>query len=89
MPWFLGNTSGFLRGIGPFPGGALLLLAWSLFWKGMALWHAARRNEKLWFILLLILNTVGILEIVYLVFVAKAFAPVAQPEPAKKTKSRK
>ncbi len=53
------------------PGGLLVLLFWSLFWKGFALWHAAKRDEKWWFIAFLLLNTVGILEIVYLFFIAK------------------
>ena len=39
--------------------------------KGLALWHAAKRHEKWWFIAMLVLNTAGILEWVYLVFVAK------------------
>ena len=39
--------------------------------KGYALWHAAKRNEKWWFIALLIINTVGILELIYLLFVVK------------------
>lgn len=47
------------------------LLAWSLFWKGLALWHAARRRQPWWFVVMLILNTAGILEIVYLFVVAK------------------
>ena len=37
--------------------------------KGYALWHAARRSEKGWFIALLIVNTFGILELAYLYFV--------------------
>ena len=44
----------------------LLVVIWSLAWKGLALWHAARRSEKGWFIALLVINTAGILEIVYL-----------------------
>jgi hypothetical protein len=48
-----------------------LLLAWSLFWKGMALWRAARRGEKVWFLVLLVVNTVGILEILYLYVFSK------------------
>ncbi|MBI2610771.1 hypothetical protein HYW60_02435 [Candidatus Kaiserbacteria bacterium] len=52
-------------------GAFLLVIAWSLFWKGFALWHAAKRSEKWWFIAFLVINTVGILEIVYLFFVAK------------------
>ena len=47
------------------------LVIWSLIWKGFALWHAAGRQQKIWFIILLILNTAGILEIIYLFFVAK------------------
>ena len=39
--------------------------------KGYALWTAAKRDEKWWFIAMLILNTVGILEVVYLVFFVK------------------
>ncbi|MFA6601958.1 MAG: DUF5652 family protein [Candidatus Paceibacterota bacterium] len=37
--------------------------------KGYALWHAARRSEPWWFIILLIVNTLGILELIYLYFV--------------------
>ncbi len=43
-----------------------LLLIWSLIWKGLALWKAARLGSKVWFVILLVVNTVGILEILYL-----------------------
>ena len=46
----------------------LLLSIWSLIWKGFALWKAGRSNQKNWFIALLILNTFGILEIVYIFY---------------------
>lgn len=39
--------------------------------KGYSLWTAAHRGEKWWFFFLLILNTAGILELIYLFFVAK------------------
>ncbi|MGB9681088.1 MAG: DUF5652 family protein [Minisyncoccia bacterium] len=42
------------------------LLVWALIWKGWALWVSARRNEKIWFIILLVINTLGLLEIFYL-----------------------
>lgn len=48
-----------------------ILMLWSIFWKGVALWHSARRGEHIWFIVLMIINTAGLLEIVYLLFVAK------------------
>jgi hypothetical protein len=44
----------------------ILALLWSLPWKGVALWKAARNHEKGWFVALLILQTVGILEILYI-----------------------
>jgi len=34
--------------------------------KGFALWASARRKQKAWFVCLLILNTAGILPIIYL-----------------------
>jgi hypothetical protein len=49
----------------------LLLVVWSLFWKGLALWHSGRRGQGVWFVILLIVNTAGILEIIYLFAVAK------------------
>ncbi len=52
-------------------GPIFLLVLWTLFWKGLALWHAGRKAQPKWFIAILILNTLGILEIVYLFAVLK------------------
>jgi hypothetical protein len=49
------------------------LIAWSLAWKGFALWKAGELRQKYWFVAILILNTFGILEIIYLVFVARKY----------------
>ncbi len=49
----------------------LLIVAWSMFWKGWALWRAARNDQKYWFIAILLINTLGILEIIYLYWFAK------------------
>lgn len=49
----------------------IIIGLWTVFWKGLALWHSARRGEPSWFIVLLIINTIGILEIVYLFAVVK------------------
>jgi len=46
----------------------LLLTIWILVWKGLALWKAARKNHRAWFVALFILNTVGILDILYIYF---------------------
>ena len=53
----------------------LVVALWSIVLKGFALWHAARGGQKAWFIALLIINTLGILEIVYLIW----FRPKAPP----------
>lgn len=66
--------SGFMQVPGQDPllfGGILLLAVWTFFWKGLALWHAAKSNQRGWFLVLLILNTMGILEIIYLFGVRK------------------
>ncbi len=46
----------------------LVGVAWSLVWKGVALWRSARRNDLWWFVAVLVINTLGILEIIYIVF---------------------
>lgn len=34
--------------------------------KGLAMWLAAKKNQKIWFVVLLVFNTAGILPLVYL-----------------------
>ena len=57
---------------GPFAGRGLIIIGlvtiWSLIWKGLALWRAAQNKQKGWYVALLVLNTAGILEIIYLLF---------------------
>lgn len=56
----------------PFVGlGLIVLMVWGIFWKGLALWHSAQRGQPWWFVIMLLVNTAGILEIVYLFGVAK------------------
>jgi len=44
----------------------VLLLVWSAVWKGIALWRAGGNRHLVWFIVLFIINTAGILEIIYI-----------------------
>lgn len=39
--------------------------------KGVALWIAARKNSKVWFVLLLLVNTAGILPLFYIFYFSK------------------
>ena len=65
-------------GVSPAVGGIALIvvLIWSLCWKGWALWISARGEQKWWFIVLLILNTLGILEIIYIFIISKRIKKV-------------
>lgn len=48
----------------------LILTLWTIPWKIYAVWLAVKNNHKKWFVALLILNTVGILEIFYIFKIA-------------------
>jgi len=45
------------------------LIIWEMIWKSIALWKAGRNNQLTWFVCLLILNTAGILPIIYIYFI--------------------
>ncbi len=51
-----------------------LAVVWELVWKGIALWKAGRNGHLVWFICILIFNTLGILPIIYIFF-------FSQPKP--------
>lgn len=53
------------------------LIVWSIVWKAVALWKAARNGQKGWFILLYIVNTAGILEMIYVLIVSKKQEKIA------------
>ena len=61
----------------------LLIALWSLIWKGCACWKAARQGQPVWFVALLIINTFGILEMLYLFIFSKIKLPNA---PRKRTR---
>lgn len=50
---------------------SLIILIWLFYWKGAALWKAAKNNQLYWFMALLIISTFGILEILYIYIFSK------------------
>lgn len=46
---------------------------WELIWKGIALWYSAQRKQKNWFIAILVVNSMGILPIIYLLMYPTGF----------------
>ena len=49
----------------------ILFLLWSVPLKGVALWKSARLGHKAWFVILLLVQTLGILDLIYIFAVAK------------------
>lgn len=54
-----------------FPIAIILYSLWIIPWEGIALWKAARNKDLAWFIILLLTNTLGILEILYIFIFSK------------------
>ena len=50
-----------------------LAILWTLVWKGLALWRSATLRQKYWFLAVLLINTLGILEIIYLFVVSRKY----------------
>lgn len=44
----------------------IIIFLWCLIWKLLALWKSARKGHVVWFIILALVNTVGILPILYI-----------------------
>ena len=49
----------------------LIAVIWVLPWKGVALWKAATLGKKGWFVLLLLVNTLAVLDILYIFVFSK------------------
>ena len=49
-------------------GGLFILLVWTMIWKGIALWFSAKNQQKGWFVAIFLLNTLGLLPIIYLIW---------------------
>ena len=47
------------------------LIIWEAIWKGIGMWKSARNNQLYWYIAMLVLNTAGILPIIYIVWFQK------------------
>ena len=120
MPWFLGNSQGFLHsffgyqmksgfeylpGIFWFysyiPDKIIHLIPYGMYSRlvpllfansvitGFALWHAAKRKEYWWFVTFLFIHTAGILDAIYLIWVAKVFTSSDHVQNVKKPHTKK
>jgi len=71
FPYFDSFSSMFGVGLGVLSVVFVLLMLIALVLKGFAMWHAARNYQPYWFVALLVINTLGILEVVYLIWFRK------------------
>ncbi len=78
----IGNLLGVSVGVAMFI--LIVISIWALVWKGLALWKSAQKKSIIWFIVLLILNTVGILEILYIFVFSKMGKGKTKEKPKKK-----
>lgn len=44
----------------------IFLVIWDFTWKALAMWKSARNNDLVWFVCIALINTLGILPIVYI-----------------------
>ncbi|MBU1245425.1 MAG: hypothetical protein KKH88_04770 [Nanoarchaeota archaeon] len=49
----------------------IILIIWSTIWKGIALWKAGKNHNLVWFVFIFVLNTAGILPLIYVLFFSK------------------
>ena len=66
----------------------LVAIAWSFVWKLLALWKSARKGSVVWFIVLALVNTLGILEILY-IFVFSEMGKKPQKKSVRKKSSKR
>ena len=52
-----------------------VVLVWTAVWKLLALWKAARHKHIVWFIVMGVINTIGILPILYIYIFSKLHHP--------------
>lgn len=48
-----------------------VILVWSTAWKIVAIWRASKNNQIYWFVILFLINSIGILDLIYLFRFAK------------------
>ncbi|HEV7424455.1 MAG TPA: DUF5652 family protein [Candidatus Paceibacterota bacterium] len=47
------------------------VIVWTIFWKIYAVWLSARHDRKQWFVVLILVNTLSILEMIYVFKIEK------------------
>ena len=56
-----------------------LVIIWTMVWKGIALYKAGKNEHVGWFIVLFLINTMGLLEIIYIFAVKSPYPTYLYP----------
>lgn len=68
----------------------VVIFVWSSVWKFLALWKSARKGNVVWFVVFALVNTIGILDILYIyIFSERTEKTQEKKKAAKQTKKRK
>lgn len=71
--WWMPGGNSFFNVYWPL---VLIIVAIEFILKGMALYRSARNGQNYWFVALLVVNTMGILPLIYLIWFSKVAVPV-------------
>lgn len=65
------------------------ILIWTMAWKAVAAWKAARKGHLIWFVAFFVVNTLGILPIIYIFIFQKMNFGKRSAKKVSKKKSKK
>ncbi|MEK6757962.1 MAG: DUF5652 family protein [Nanoarchaeota archaeon] len=67
----------------------IVIIIWEVVWKLIAMWKAAKNNSSIWFVVLAVVNSVGILPILYIFLFSKVSKDIHKSAKKKKVSRRK
>lgn len=77
--WWLQGQGGVFPFMNYWPVVLIIVVVIEFILKGLALYRSARNGQTYWFAALLVINTVGILPLIYLIWFSKREVPVELP----------
>lgn len=65
-----------------------IIFTWTAVWKLLAMWKSAKKGSVIWFVVLALFNTVGILPILYIYVFSKMNLKNVKSVPRKRVKKK-
>tara|TARA_Y100000034_G_scaffold135595_1_gene208187 strand:- start:997 stop:1227 length:231 start_codon:yes stop_codon:yes gene_type:complete len=67
----------------------LVAMIWDLIWRCFGVWKSTKNNQPIWSILFVLLQTMGILPILYIFIFSKMKKKTSAKKPERKTRGKK